>query len=107
LPGDALPGLPDGDWRLGFRAEHLRIGPSPPGALGFAGQVSVTEIAGSESYVHVGLEAATWVALVPGVLDLPPGEAVQVHVHPRDIMAFDPAGQRISLSAPAPSRVVA
>ena len=120
LPGgrvapDVLPGLPDGEWRLGFRAEHLHAGPVPPGALGFAGQVLVTELAGSESYVHVEAHgeahgeagAGAWVALAPGVLDLPPGEAVPVWVRPADLMAFDGAGQRVALHAPVPDRVPA
>ncbi len=105
LPG--LPGLPDGSWRLGFRAEHLQVGRPPPGSLGLAGRVNVTEIAGSESYVHVDAGVATWVALLRGVTDLPPGEAVEVHVDPRRVMAFDLDGRRAALSQPAPRRVVA
>jgi len=107
LPDGVMPGLPGGAWRLAFRAEHLCIGPPPPGSLGFTGQVAVTEIAGSESYVHVDLGTATWVALVRGVIDLPPGAAVQVHVDPRDVMVFDHAGQRVPVTVPANSRVVA
>jgi glycerol transport system ATP-binding protein len=105
LPG--LLGLPDGSWRLGFRAEHLQVGRPPPGFLGLQGRVNVTEIAGSESYVHVDAGVATWVALLRGVADLPPGEAVQVHVDPRCIMAFDPAGRHVTLAPTAPSRAVA
>jgi glycerol transport system ATP-binding protein len=105
LPG--LLGLPDGSWRLGFRAEHLQVGRPPPGFLGLQGRVNVTEIAGSESYVHVDAGVATWVALLRGVADLPPGEAVQVHVDPRCIMAFDPAGRHVTLAPMAPSRAVA
>lgn len=105
LPG--LLGLPDGSWRLGFRAEHLQVGRPPPGFLGLQGRVNVTEITGSESYVHVDAGVATWVALLRGVADLPPGEAVQVHVDPRCIMAFDPAGRHVMLAPTAPSRAVA
>ncbi len=93
LDADVLPGLAPGAARLGFRAEHLSLGPPPPGRLGFEGRVSVTEITGSESFVHVDIGAETWVALLPGVVDLPPGQAVQVHVHPSQVMAFDGAGQ--------------
>ena len=93
LDADVLPGLAPGATRLGFRAEHLALGAPPPDCLGFEGQVSVTEITGSESFVHVDVGAETWVALLRGVVDLPPGEAVQVHVHPSHVMAFDAAGR--------------
>ena len=93
----AVPALAPGAVRLGFRAEHLSLGPPPPGCLGFAGRVSVTEITGSESFVHVDLEpgagGVSWVALLRGVVDLPPGQAVHVHVHPSQVMAFDAAGR--------------
>lgn len=88
----ALAGLPDGPWRLGVRAEHLRVGPVPPGALGFAGTVSVTEITGSESYVHAGIGVAHWVALLPGVVEFPPGASVQFHLDPARVFVFGPDG---------------
>jgi glycerol transport system ATP-binding protein len=57
----------------------------------------VTEITGSESFVHVDVAFGTgdvsWVALLRGVVDLPPGRAVQVHVHPSHVMAFDAGGR--------------
>ena len=94
LPGGLLAGLPDGRWRLGFRAEHLGLGPPPPGAMAFGGQVLVTEITGSESYVHLGVGAETWVALLPGVHDLAPGAAVQAHLDPAAAFVFDAEGRR-------------
>ncbi len=92
----ALPGLPAGAARVGFRAEHLVLGPPPPGALGFDGTVSVTEITGSESFVHVDVGPDRWVALVRGVVDLPPGQPVRLHVNPAHVMAFDAAGRFLS-----------
>ncbi len=89
----ALPGLPAGTTRVGFRAEHLGLGAPPPGAVGFEGTVSVTEITGSESFVHVDVGPDRWVALVRGVVDLPPGQPVRLHVDPAHVMAFDAAGR--------------
>ena len=106
LDADVIPALAPGAARLGFRAEHLAIGAPPPDCLGFEGHVSVTEITGSESFVHIDVGAETWVALLRGVVDLPPGEAVLVHVHPRHVMAFDAAG-RFMPAASLPMEAVA
>ena len=93
----ALAGLPDGPWRLGVRAEHLRVGAVPPGGLGFAGTVSVTEITGSESYVHADIGVAHWVALLPGVSESPPGAPVQLHFDPAHLFVFGPDGALVSI----------
>ena len=43
--------------------------------------------------VEPGAGGASWVALLRGVVDLPPGQAVQVYVHPSHVMAFDADGR--------------
>ena len=88
----ALRGLPDGAYRLGFRADAVRQGPAPPGGLGFDGTVSVTEINGSESFVHVQTLAGSWVCLIPGVHGLQPGEPVAMHVDLGEAFVFDASG---------------
>ena len=104
LPSGLLAGLPDGAGRLAFRAEHLGLGAPPPGAIPFEGQVLVTEITGSESYVHLRVGAESWVALLPGVHDLPPGAAVQAHLDPADAFVFGADGRRAArASRPAAS----
>ena len=87
-----LRALPDGAYRLGFRADAVLPGPSPPGGLGFDGTVSVTEINGSESFVHVQTPAGSWVCLIPGVHGLLPGEPVAMHVDLTQAFVFDAAG---------------
>ncbi len=87
-----LRALPDGAYRLGFRADAVLPGPSPPGGLGFDGTVSVTEINGSESFVHVQTPAGSWVCLIPGVHGLLPGEPVAMHVDLARAFVFDATG---------------
>ena len=94
LPGtDMLAGLPDGAYRLGFRADAVSIGGSKPSPLSFRGSVSVTEISGSESFVHVAVGSSTWVSLAPGVHEWEPGALVDVQVDPRKIFVFDASGK--------------
>ena len=98
-----VPDLPDGEYRLGFRVESAEVGDPVDepanGAHGrFNGTVAVTEISGSESFVHVDVGFATWVCLVLGVHDWTPGAAVSVRIEPRGILVFDPAGKVVTVT---------
>lgn len=88
----ALAGLADGDYQLGFRAHHLALRAGTGSSLRFDGTVTVAEITGSESFVHVVCNGLRWVALAPGVHDLEPGASITVHVDPATVFVFDPAG---------------
>ncbi len=84
--------LPDGHYRMGFRADAVTVGAKPPGSLSFEGAVSVTEINGSESFVHVDVGGGAWVCLIPGVHDLLPGARTALHIDVRRAFVFDAAG---------------
>ena len=94
----ALAGLPQGEGRVAFRAEALGLGAASPGELGFDGHVAVTEITGSESFVHLEVGALRWVALLPGVADLPPGTAATLRLDPARAFAFGAGGARVAAS---------
>jgi glycerol transport system ATP-binding protein len=110
LPGGrAIPavgpllGLPDGRYRIGFRTDDVTVGGSGNGAMSFPGTVAVTELNGSESFVHVDVGMATWVCLVRGLHDLEPGSVTEVHIDSRRIFIFDVAGRVTALPAIAES----
>jgi len=88
----ALSGLSDGSYRLGFRAEHISLGVSRETGLNFHGEVKVTELTGSESFIHVDAGHGTWVCLARGVQELVPGATVDVHIDTRQLFVFDTAG---------------
>ncbi len=99
-----LPDLPDGAYQLGFRVEDAQIATPTGDTAAFPGTVSVTEISGSESFVHVDLGFATWVALVLGVHDWEPGAAAEIRVDPRRMFVFAPDGVLVAApQAPADS----
>jgi glycerol transport system ATP-binding protein len=98
-----LANLPDGRYRLGFRCDDVTLGGSASGAVGFPGTVSVTELSGSESFVHVDVGLGTWVCLIRGVHDWSPGAAVEVHVDMQRAFAFDNAGGLAAAPAMAES----
>ena len=82
----------DGQYRAGFRANHLSLDPMPS-SLGFTATSTGTEITGSESYVHLTHHGARWVARAGGIRDVPAGEDIQVHVRPEHLYLFDATGQ--------------
>ncbi len=99
-----LQGQADGPYVIGFRAEaaSLRAGPackSAGSALSFAGTVSVSEISGSESFVHVSMGDVAWVCLVPGVHESAPGDRVELHIDPRRAFAFAADGSLVHMPA--------
>ena len=89
----ALAGLVDGDYRLGFRAHQLELRASAAPRLHFDGTVIVSEIAGSESFVHVECSGGRWVALAPGVHRLEPGAAISASIDPTTVFVFDAGGR--------------
>ena len=110
LPPALLPRtLPDGAYRIGFRVEHADVLAAGMGAGGdglFHGTVAVTEISGSESFVHVDLGFATWVCLVLGVHAWLPGAPAAVRVDPAGIFVFGPDGSRVVTGAGASAAAV-
>lgn len=87
----AQAALPDGDYVLGVRAHHLSLDPSP-GSLALPGVVSVSEITGSESFVHIDAPNGRFVALARGVREFLPGAQIQVHVDLAHLLFFKADG---------------
>lgn len=91
-----LAGLPDETYTVGFRAEQLQIGRGEGEAMTMTGTVAVSEITGSESFVHVDVGAERWVAVCPGVLEVEPGEHIDVAIDPHRVFAFGHDGALIA-----------
>jgi glycerol transport system ATP-binding protein len=91
-----LSNMPDGDYRLAFRSDAVSIGPTMVGGSGFRGKVIVTEISGSESFIHVDVGIGTWVCLASGVRDWAPGQMVDVTIDEPRILIFDASGTRVA-----------
>ena len=54
--------------------------------------MTVTEITGSESFVHLNRDASNWVAVLNGVHEFPPGHVLDAVLDPDNIFVFDAAG---------------
>jgi glycerol transport system ATP-binding protein len=91
--GGPFQALADGPCKLAFRAHHLALRAGAPGAIRLAGQVTVSEITGSESFVHIDAPPHRFVALATGVHRLEPGTHIDTFLDPRHLFAFDAAGR--------------
>lgn len=93
-----LAEIPDGRYTAGFRPNHLEIGKHTADAMKFVTRLTVTELTGSETFVHLDHHGERWVGLIHGVHDLPLGADLEVFLDPRHVYVFDEGG---ALVAPA------
>jgi glycerol transport system ATP-binding protein len=92
-PAGVFATVPDGDYTMGFRAHHLGLESMSADAFAIPATVSVAEITGSESFVHLDAGDRRLIALVPGVKRLEPGSAVTATLDPRHRFLFDGSGR--------------
>jgi glycerol transport system ATP-binding protein len=98
-PADgAFATLPDGEYRAGFRPDHLRLRAQGGSAVEFRCTLSVAEITGSETFLHLAHGPEKWVALVHGVHDFEPGADIALWLDPAHVYLFDADG-RLALPA--------
>jgi glycerol transport system ATP-binding protein len=84
--------LADGEYLIGFRPHHLHLDNPGEGSVPIRAKVAITEITGSESYVHVDFADARWVALAHGVRVVNPDELIQLYLVPDRFFIFDMSG---------------
>ncbi|PZQ79118.1 MAG: ABC transporter ATP-binding protein [Ancylobacter novellus] len=104
-----LAGVPDGVYTIGVRAHHLQVetvahaekSVHEAGLIRLGAVVAVTEVTGSESFLHMDMGAERLTALVPGVHRLEPEEPVEVLIDPRHILLFDANGRSLGEDAGA------
>lgn len=90
--------LSDGRYIAGFRPNHVEIISHTEGAMVFDTNLIVTELTGSETFVHLDHHGEKWVGLVHGVHDLKLGAPLQVYLDPSHVYIF---GENGDLVAPA------
>ena len=93
-----LADLSDGRYLAGFRPNHLSLNHHSGKAMKFACTLEVTEITGSETFVHLDHHGERWVGLVGGVQHLSLGAPIDVYLDPAHVYIFAEDG---ALVAPA------
>ncbi|MDX3929754.1 MAG: ABC transporter ATP-binding protein [Shinella sp.] len=91
-----LAGIADGPCAIAFQPHHLSLVPQNGSSAAVRVRAAISEIAGSESFVHVGFGGRRWVMLAPGIHDIEPEAEITVHIDTRHLMAFGPDGRAIA-----------
>ena len=94
----ALGALRDGRYQGGFRPNHMELERGAAGDIAFETRLAVTEITGSETFVHLDHHGTRWVGLIHGVRNLRPGQALTAYLDPAHVYVFAEDG---TLVAPA------
>ncbi|QCI67794.1 ABC transporter ATP-binding protein [Phreatobacter stygius] len=92
-PAGRFAGVADGAYAMGFRAHQLSLDRLGEGALALPSTVRVSEITGSESFVHLAAGAHLLVALAQGVRNLEPGQAITTWLDPQQAFLFGQDGR--------------
>lgn len=102
---EGLPDIPvpekyaaiaDGRYTIGFRPHHLSLQPGNGTAFAIRAGVLVTEITGSESFVHLDYAGEKWVMLTHGIHKFDPGEVITAYLDTRHLMVFGPDGEAVA-----------
>jgi len=93
-----LAALADGRYTAGFRPNHLEIEKHTADAMRFLTRLTVFEITGSETFVHLDHHGARWVGVIHGIRDLKIGDDLPVYLDPSHVYIFAEDG---GLVAPA------
>ena len=88
--------LADGAYRVGFRAHQLALANGETDRHAFHATVTVTEITGSESFVHLTRDGSNWVAVLHGVHEFEPGQTLDAVLDPNDVFVFDAADRLVA-----------
>ncbi|MGA1802124.1 ABC transporter ATP-binding protein [Rhizobium sp. HT1-10] len=93
---DHLARVPEGHCVIAFQPHHLSVARRHDTSSALKARVIISEIAGSESFIHVEAVGSRWVMLEHGIHDIDPDTMVDLFVDTRHLMAFDTAGQSIA-----------
>jgi glycerol transport system ATP-binding protein len=89
-----LKWLADGSYDIGFRPRRLSL-QKRDGLIPVKGVVAVSEITGSESFVHVDVPGERWIALAIGVQERQPGQGIEVYLDPSHLFVFAADGRLV------------
>ena len=84
--------LPEGSYRFGIRSHHLFLNPSSPHDIEIQATVTLSEINGSETFLHVSYDQTPLVVQENGVHKFKIGSAIKIYVNPERFFIYDDAG---------------
>ncbi|MBB4065175.1 ABC transporter ATP-binding protein [Gellertiella hungarica] len=94
-----LAHIADGPLTIAFQPHHLKRSMEIPAAQALTVRTLISEIAGSESFVHVAFGDARWVMLAHGIHDIDPDQNITLYLDTSRLMAFGPDGRSLAATA--------
>jgi glycerol transport system ATP-binding protein len=94
-----LASMPDGPVTIAFQPHHLFPYAKGEARQSIRARTLISEIAGSESFVHVEFSGRRWVMLAHGIHDIEPDRDIELFLDTRHLMAFDANGRAIGKAA--------
>ncbi|MEN0041697.1 MAG: ABC transporter ATP-binding protein [Pseudomonadota bacterium] len=92
---DTMASLGDGNYSIGIRPHHIRLNEDASAPLQMEGEVSTSEIAGSETFVHLGSGEGHLVVLTHGVHRVNTGDRIPYYLDPSRFFVFAPDGDLV------------
>jgi len=96
---DVLESLVDGEYLAGFRPNHLELHKHADDTIEFSVHLNVTEITGSQTFLHMKHNNDDWIGLVHGVHDLDYDVDLSVYLDKRHIFVFEQNGALIKTAS--------
>lgn len=96
-----LSSIADGPVTVAFHPHHLGFGMQTADAAPLRATTQISEITGSESFVHLDYNGARWIMLAAGIHDIDPDTEIDLFLDTRHLMAFDSSGRAIAADAMA------
>jgi glycerol transport system ATP-binding protein len=93
--------LADGAYLFGFRPHDLHLEPTAVDTISVPATVAITEITGSESFVHLDAPDGRWVGLIHGIRPIEIGARVEVRLDPERFFVFSADSGRAVVTPPA------
>jgi glycerol transport system ATP-binding protein len=93
--------LADGAYLFGFRPHDLHLEPTATDTISVPATVAITEITGSESFVHLDAPDGRWVGLIHGIRPIEIGARVEVRLDPERFFVFSAESGRAVVTPPA------
>jgi glycerol transport system ATP-binding protein len=90
-----LAAIADGPVTIGFQPHHLYLERNDHATTALSAKTLVSEIAGSESFIHLHFAGARWVMLAHGIHDIDPDHELEVFIDTRHLMAFGSDGRAL------------
>ncbi|MBK3745345.1 ABC transporter ATP-binding protein [Paraburkholderia aspalathi] len=90
-----LSQLSDGPMTVAFHPHHINFVPQTASSAMLTARTLVSEITGSESFVHLLYNDERWVMLARGIHNVEPDSSLTVYIDSRHVMAFDIDGRAL------------